>query len=178
VLVQVGANTFDTASISATEVADIVRCIPLPIYNFHTDADPPATLTGATTPNYAALGNYDSLEWVSGETTQKITMGLRVPPDYISTPLLRLVGASNGAVAGAAETYSVSTYSSSSSISPAIVTETAPAAPQVTTLTATSVTLTDAGIIAGAAVRFVFGFTAIDETMHVVSAEFCFTASM
>ena len=177
-LTQVGANTFDTGSISAGEIADAVKCYPMPIYNWHTDADPPVTPSGTTTPNFQALGNYDSMEWSTGETTQKITTSFRIPPasHYTSTPLLRLIGASEGAVAGAAETYSVSTYASASAISPTIVTETAPAAPQVTTQTETSVTLTNGGIVAGATVRFAVGFTAIDEDMHVITTEFCWTA--
>ena len=172
------ASISGTGVVSATNIADVTRTIQLSLDDWRTDADPPLEIDAATTPNVSAEGNYDTVEWATGETAQKITTTFVVPADYVSGLSLVVVTAHDGATDDD-ETLSVSWYHAGDgdADNPTVVNEAATAVTYAQTLSEHTIALDGGTAAAGEVVRVLLGFAAIDETVHVISTRITYTAT-
>lgn len=167
-----------TGLITATNITDVVRTIQLSLDDWRTDADPPLEIAAGTTPNVSAEGNYDTVEWATGETTDLITTTFVVPADYVSGLSLIVVTAHDGATDDD-ETISLSWYAAGDgdADNPTVVNEAATACTYAQTLSSHTIALDGGTIAAGDVVRMVLGFAVIDETVHLISTRIIYTAT-
>lgn len=72
------------STVGQASIRPYQRKISLPLLSWKLDADPPVTLSNVTTPNYKLIdsNNMDSIEWSSGETSQKIENSFVIPNDF------------------------------------------------------------------------------------------------
>lgn len=167
-----------TGCLTATNVADVTRTIQTPLTAWRIDADPHTDIAAGTTPNVSAEGNFDTIEWATGEA-QKITYTFKVPADYSADMTLRAMVANDAAAANNAETLSVSWYNAKDgeADNPAAVDEGAIAITNAETLDEESAALDGGTVEAGDLIRLVVGFTAIDQTMHIAGLWLTYTAT-
>jgi hypothetical protein len=166
-------------SIAAAEITNIVRTIQIPLYTWRTDADPPLLIEAGTTPNPAAEGNFDTIEWDTGENTQKITVTLTLPvADYASGLELHFITAHDGATDDD-ETVGLDWYNAKTgeADNPTVVDEGATAITYATTLNEGTIAMDGGTLEADDILRLVFGFDAIDETVHLVATWLEYTST-
>lgn len=163
-----GTLTFATGAISAADITDNVGTIQLPLFSWRTDADPPLAVVAGTTPNTATEGNFDTYEWITGETSQKITRGFVVPQDFVSGMELHGTCFLDIAAENTADTVGLDWYNAAAggSDAPTVVDEGVGTTIAAVALAGVVIAMDGATPVIGDSVRLVFGFEAIDQAIH------------
>jgi hypothetical protein len=173
-----GATVTCTGCITQTNLADTARTVSTPLYAWRTSAGAaPLAIVAGTTPNTATEGNFETFEWATGEQASKIETTIMVPDDYVSGMKLVIWHAHDAAAANNAETFSCSWYTAANggADNPAAADEGAIAITEAETVTKTDIDLDAAATIAaGQPLRVLFGFTAIDQKVHVFGLGFTY----
>jgi len=172
--VSVGGNLSVTGTFSAK------RTIQMELHSWQLDGSPASPTTFSTTPNRGAVGNFDMLEWATGETTQKITRNIAVPYDYSSAMIFHVMMVADGAAAGSADTVGLDWYNAKSTeaSNPSVNDEAAVTVAPGTVLTQYDIAMDAGAIEVGDIIRLVFGFDATDQTIDLVNAWITYTADV
>jgi len=172
------ASIVGVGVVTAGNITDVVRNIQLPISVWRTDADPPLEIAAGTTPNISAEGNFDTIEWATGENTQKVTTSFKVPDDFVSGMELHILHAHDGATDDD-ETMELLWYCTAvgGADNPTVIDEAAQAITYAVTISEEVIALDGGTPAAGQLCRLVVGFTAIDETVHILDLSLEYTAT-
>jgi len=173
-----GVTITCTDCITEENVANTTYTIATPLYAWRTSAGAaPLPLSAATTPNTATEGSWETLEWLSGEQASLIETTIIVPENYVSGMSLVAYVMNDAAAANTAETLEVDWYTAADGAAdnPGMIDEGAVAITNAETVDKETVLLDGAATIAaGQPLRVLFGFTAIDQTMHVAGLGFTY----
>lgn len=176
-------TTFQTGDIAGTEIADVTRSFPTALHAWrYSFAGQPAAIVAGSTPNTNAEGNFETIEFSSGEnfaSPVSIETSLLVPSDYKSGMTLIVWHMHEAAAANLTETLAVNWYTAAAggADNPAVADEGAIAMTNAETVNKTEIPLDAAATIAsGQPLRILLGFTVIDQDVHIAGLGFKYTA--